>query len=68
MKKITFQNQISMNKHILSCILFAVLTIASKAAVYNVMDFGARNNGLELTTLQIQNTIDMCFLNGGLVG
>jgi polygalacturonase len=39
--------------------------MASRSAVYNVMDFGAKNNGTELTTLQIQNAINKCFLNGG---
>jgi polygalacturonase len=54
-----------MNKKILSCILFVSLSLASKSAVYNIMDFGAKNNGIELTTLQIQYAIDKCFLNGG---
>lgn len=29
------------------------------------MDFGAKNNGTDLTTFQIQNAIDKCFLFGG---
>jgi polygalacturonase len=54
-----------MNKRILFCLLFVVLSVVSRSAVYNVMDFGADNKGGELTTLQIQNAIDKCFLNGG---
>lgn len=54
-----------MNKNILCCLLFVGWSLASRSAVYNVMDFGANNNGTELTTLQIQNAIDTCFFNGG---
>jgi polygalacturonase len=54
-----------MKKRVIVCLLFAVLGLTSKSAVYNVMDFGARNDGKTLTTLQIQNTIDKCFMNGG---
>ena len=54
-----------MNKKILLYFLFVSLSIASKSAIYNVMDSGAKNNGLEHTTLQIQNTIDKCYINGG---
>jgi len=54
-----------MKKRIIICLLFAVLCLASESAVYNVMDFGAKNNGKDLTTLQIQNAIDRCFINGG---
>jgi polygalacturonase len=54
-----------MNKKILFCFLFAGLCIASESAIYNIMDFGAKNNGKEHTTLQIQNTIDKCSLDGG---
>ena len=45
--------------------LILCLTSESKSAVYNILDFGAKNNGTELTTQQIQNAIDKCFLNGG---
>ncbi len=54
-----------MKKIILFCSLFTVLNLTSHSAVYNVMDFGAKNNGKELTTSQIQNAIDRCFINGG---
>ena len=50
-----------MKKGILFCLLFTVLNLTSQSAVYNVMDFGARNDGKTLTTLQIQNAIDRCF-------
>ena len=54
-----------MKKFILFCFLSAVLNIASKSAVYNIIDFGARNDGRTLTTLQIQNAIDRCAVSGG---
>jgi polygalacturonase len=54
-----------MNKKVLLCLLFVSLSIASKSAIYNVMDFGAKNNGVEYATLQIQNTIDKCYSDGG---
>ncbi|MBK7709744.1 MAG: hypothetical protein IPJ37_01345 [Bacteroidales bacterium] len=54
-----------MNKKILFSIVFTILTLTSKSAVYNVMDFGARNDGKTLTTAQIQTAIDRCSLNGG---
>jgi polygalacturonase len=54
-----------MNKKILFCILFMVINLASRSAVYNIMDFGARNDGKQLTTRQIQDAIDKCSNNGG---
>ncbi len=55
----------SMKLKIISCLLLLIMTFSSNAAIYNVMDFGAKNNGKDLTTLQIQNAIDLCFINGG---
>jgi polygalacturonase len=54
-----------MNRKILLCILLLNLTVVSESAVYNVMDFGAKNNGRDITTSQIQNAIDKCFRDGG---
>jgi polygalacturonase len=54
-----------MNTKIFFCLLFTGLNLASESAVYNVLDYGARNNGTEHTTSQIQNAIDKCFSNGG---
>jgi len=54
-----------MSKKNLLCCTFIILSVASRSAIYNVMDYGAINNGQELTTLNIQNTIDSCSLNGG---
>jgi len=54
-----------MDKKIIISLFIATISIISKSAVYNVMDFGAKNNGFELTTPHIQNTIDICFLHGG---
>ncbi len=50
---------------ILLCLFLSGLTFASKAEVYNVMDFGAKNNGREITTVMIQNAIDRCYTEGG---
>jgi polygalacturonase len=48
--------------------LFLSICLVSESAVYNVMDFGAKNNGIDLTTLQIQSTIDECAKqDGGIV-
>jgi polygalacturonase len=46
-----------MKKKVIFSLLFAVLGLASKSAVYNVMDFGAKSDGKTLATLQIQNAI-----------
>jgi polygalacturonase len=54
-----------MYKRILLCLLFVALNIASRSAVYNIMDFGAISNGTDLTTIHIQKAIDKCFLDGG---
>jgi polygalacturonase len=54
-----------MKKEILYVLLFFMVSYTAKSAVFNVLNFGARNDGIELTTLQIQNTIDSCFLHGG---
>ncbi len=54
-----------MNRKTIFILWMVTISLVSKSAVFNVMDFGAKNNGLELTTLQIQNTIDSCFLHGG---
>ena len=39
-------------------IALTVLTVYSRAAEYNVLDFGAKNNGRDLTTFAIQKAID----------
>ncbi len=54
-----------MNLRILWGCLLISITLPSKPAVYNIMDFDARNNGNEITTRQIQEAIDSCFLDGG---
>jgi polygalacturonase len=36
-----------------------------KGHVYNVMDFGAKNDGKTISTKQIQDAIDKCAMNGG---
>jgi polygalacturonase len=52
-------------KKIFVFVLLCAFALTSKASVYNVMDFGAINNGRDLTTIHIQKTIDKCFLDGG---
>ena len=44
-----------------------VLGIAqiSYSSVYNILDFGARNNSTESSTVQIQSAIDRCAASGG---
>ena len=54
-----------MKKNILFCLIFMALNLVSHSAVYNVMDFGAKNDGKKLTTFQIQSAIDRCSVNGG---
>lgn len=46
-------------------IALTVLTVYSRAAEYNVLDFGAKNNGRDLTTFEIQKAIDKCHSEGG---
>ena len=41
------------------------LWVAAQAAIYNVADFGAKSNGRELTTADIQKAIDRCHADGG---
>ncbi len=50
---------------ILLCLLLSALNFTLKSEVYNIMDFGAINNGREITTAMIQNAIDKCFSDGG---
>ncbi|MBK0379715.1 glycoside hydrolase family 28 protein [Mucilaginibacter segetis] len=47
--------------------LSLLLTIFSSYAKdkYNVLDYGAKNDGKTLTTAQIQKTINICSANGG---
>ena len=54
-----------MKKVFLFSIFFALYSFLLDASVYNVMDFGAINNGRDLTTIHIQNAIDKCFADGG---
>ncbi|MDU1890387.1 MAG: glycosyl hydrolase family 28 protein [Dysgonomonas sp.] len=54
-----------MNKRIVLSLFLFSLCIMVNAAVYNVMDFGAINNGKTLTTSNIQSAIDKCFQDKG---
>jgi len=53
-----------MKKFILLCLLSLSVSI-TKADIYNVMDFGSKNSGNELTTVNIQKAIDQCHTDGG---
>jgi polygalacturonase len=50
---------------VLFCFLLVVPGLDSISAVYNIMDYGAINNGRDLTTVPVQNAIDKCALDGG---
>lgn len=54
-------------KMIKTCFVAALAVIAahSRAADYNVLDFGAKNDGRSLVTSYIQKTIDQCHNDGG---
>lgn len=54
-----------MKKCIFLFLFIAFATVKSYAEVYNIKDFGAIDNGMDLTTHHIQNAIDKCFMNGG---
>ncbi|MBC8592948.1 hypothetical protein H8744_06700 [Oscillospiraceae bacterium N12] len=57
-----------MNRKKIKALLVAALaTIStfSNAASYNVLDFGAKNNGRELVTSHIQKAINQCHADGG---
>lgn len=54
-----------MVRKIVFCLITLCMSLTARSAVYNVMEAGAKNNGRENTTTQIQNAIDKCFTNGG---
>ncbi|WP_419033218.1 glycoside hydrolase family 28 protein [Dysgonomonas gadei] len=54
-----------MYKRILLQLILINLWLASSAAIYNVKDFGALNDGKTLTTIYIQKAIDQCSYEGG---
>ena len=50
---------------VLVVILVANAWVGAKVTTYNILDFGAKNNGKELTTVEIQHAIDRCYRDGG---
>lgn len=54
-----------MKKRMLFSLLLIGIYAISHAANYNVLDYGAKNNGKDLTTVHIQKAIDDCHKNGG---
>lgn len=54
-----------MKRKLLAFLIMMCLLVAAKAATYNVLDFGAKNNGRDLTTVAIQKAIDHCYNEGG---
>lgn len=49
----------------LIALLFIGFTTRAQSDVYNVLNYGAKSDGLTLTTAQIQKTIDVCAAAGG---
>lgn len=54
-----------MRRYLLTSMCLCVFHLISTGQVYNVLEFGAINNGKELTTLQIQDAINKCGSEGG---
>jgi len=54
-----------MKRIFLFSVFLALCSFLLNASVYNIMDFGAINNGRDLTTVHIQDAIDKCFASGG---
>jgi len=54
-----------MNKKILLLLFAFCCWLSTNAAIYNVIDFGAKNDGFTLTTSHIQSAINKCFEDGG---
>lgn len=54
-----------MNKNLFLILVAFSLSLVTQAAIYNVSDFGAKSNGVELTTIHIQQAIDKCNADGG---
>ncbi len=52
-------------KKILITFLFLSIEFSAFAKTFNVMDYGAKNNGEIVTTAAIQKAIDACFKDGG---
>lgn len=50
---------------LLVTLLMTVFTFSAKAGSYNILDYGAVNDGKTLTTAAIQKAIDACSENGG---
>ncbi len=55
-----------MKKYFLLTVLsLALLNSYAKSDGYNILDYGATNDGKTLTTASIQKAIDACAANGG---
>jgi polygalacturonase len=54
-----------MRKELIFILFVTLLSCSRKSDIYNVLDFGAKNDGQSLTTTQIQKAIDTCAKNGG---
>ena len=50
---------------LLVVVLLTIFSCTKKTDVYNVLDFGAINDGKTLTTAHIQKAIEECVKNGG---
>lgn len=50
---------------LLFALLLALLTSYANSDIYNILDYGANDDGKNLTTAPIQKAIDACAKNGG---
>lgn len=50
---------------LLFSLLFIFISSYAKSDIFNILDYGAINDGKTLTTAQIQKAIDACAANGG---
>lgn len=54
-----------MKSKILLYTLFINYWVVAQATTYNILDFGAKNGGKEITTIEIQKAINQCYNDGG---
>lgn len=50
---------------LLFCLLLSLVNVYGQSKVYNIVDYGAKEGGNALATVEIQKAIDACALDGG---